>query len=161
MHSNACAEQCPWLMTCRSAICDSAHAYQTFAALCAPHHIASAACAACCARRAAPQAPHDLTVLRAVPGELHNNLRMTWGRAVLRWCASVDASIRTTLHLNHRFALDGCDPCSYAGVLWAHGLFDTPKAAAGTPVYGSLARRSTAAVVKRAGGAARLRGLAL
>lgn len=28
---------------------------------------------------------------------------------------------RAALHCNHRWALDGCDPASYAGVLWCFG----------------------------------------
>ena len=26
-----------------------------------------------------------------------------------------------------RFALDGCDPASYSGILWCFGKHDTPK----------------------------------
>ncbi len=28
---------------------------------------------------------------------------------------------RAALHCNHRWALDGCDPASYAGILWCFG----------------------------------------
>jgi deoxyribodipyrimidine photo-lyase len=74
---------------------------------------------------------------------------MTWGKALLGWCASPAAALRATLHLNHRFALDGCDPASYGGVLWCYGLFDGPKEAAGTRVSGSLRTRPTAAHGRR------------
>jgi deoxyribodipyrimidine photo-lyase len=57
----------------------------------------------------------------AATGELHNNVRMTWGKAPLGWAPSPAAALAWTLHLNHKFALDGCDPCSYAGVLWCFG----------------------------------------
>mmetsp|Transcript_38364 Transcript_38364/g.80593 ORF Transcript_38364/g.80593 Transcript_38364/m.80593 type:complete len:726 (-) Transcript_38364:259-2436(-) len=76
-------------------------------------------------------------------GELHNNLRMTWGKSLLFWTRSPQAALSTTLHLNHRFALDGCDPCSYGGVLWCFGLFDGPKGPE-RPVCGSLRTRATA-----------------
>lgn len=45
-------------------------------------------------------------------------MRMTWGKALLPWTKSPADALTATLHLNHRFALDGCDPCSYGGVLW-------------------------------------------
>ena len=43
---------------------------------------------------------------------------MTWGKALLPWVADPEAALRMTCHLNHKYALDGCDPCSYAGILW-------------------------------------------
>lgn len=57
-------------------------------------------------------------------GELHNNLRMTWGKAIPQWTKSVEDSILMAQHLNDRYALDGRDPSSIAGVQWCHGLFD-------------------------------------
>jgi hypothetical protein len=54
-------------------------------------------------------------------GELHNNVRMTWGKALLPWAAAPQEALALALHLNHRHALDGCDPCSYSGVLWCFG----------------------------------------
>ena len=57
-------------------------------------------------------------------GELHNNLRMTWGKATPHWTPSLEASIEMGQHLNDKFALDGRDPSSIAGIQWCHGLFD-------------------------------------
>ena len=57
-------------------------------------------------------------------GELHNNLRMTWGKAIPQWTNDVETSIEMAQHLNDRYALDGRDPSSVAGVQWCHGLFD-------------------------------------
>ncbi len=59
-----------------------------------------------------------------IHGELHNNVRMTWGKAIAHWTESPDAALQTLLDLNHRFALDGSDPNSYGGLLWCLGLFD-------------------------------------
>ncbi len=59
-------------------------------------------------------------------GELHNNLRMTWGKAILNWQATPQQALRTIVDLNHRFALDGRDPASYGGILWCLGQFDRP-----------------------------------
>ena len=60
-------------------------------------------------------------------GELHNNLRMTWGKAFLSWAPSPGSALAWALELNHKYALDGGDPCSYGGVLWCFGGFDGPK----------------------------------
>jgi len=75
-----------------------------------------------------------------VHGELHNNLRMTWGKAVPAWTASPRDALATLIALNNRYALDGCDPASYGGILWCLGLFDrafSPE----TPVLGSVRAR--------------------
>lgn len=56
-------------------------------------------------------------------GELHNNIRMTWGKAILPWSPDPDTAIKRTVYLNHKYALDGCDPCSYSGILWCYGVF--------------------------------------
>ncbi|KAL0033170.1 hypothetical protein WJX79_007045 [Trebouxia sp. C0005] len=58
----------------------------------------------------------------ALTGELHNNIRMTWGKAILPWSADPDTAIKRTVFLNHKYALDGCDPCSYSGILWCYGF---------------------------------------
>jgi len=69
-------------------------------------------------------------------GELHNNVRMTWGKTVVEWlgCAdarepngAADATLRTLCYLNDRFALDGLSPPSYAGLLWCMGWTDKPS----------------------------------
>jgi len=45
-------------------------------------------------------------------GELHNNVRMTWGKALLDWTPNAAAALSMMLDLNHRYALDGRDPAS-------------------------------------------------
>jgi photolyase PhrII len=59
-------------------------------------------------------------------GELHNNLRMTWGKALLGFTRSADEALSLLVDLNHRYALDGRDPASYGGILWCLGQFDRP-----------------------------------
>ncbi len=59
-------------------------------------------------------------------GELHNNVRMTWGKAFLGGTRSPEEALRLMIDLNHRYALDGRDPCSYGGLLWCLGQFDRP-----------------------------------
>jgi photolyase PhrII len=61
-----------------------------------------------------------------IQGELHNNVRMTWGKAFLAWTANASEALRLMIDLNHRYALDGRDPASYGGLLWCLGQFDRP-----------------------------------
>lgn len=59
-------------------------------------------------------------------GELHNNVRMTWGKAILNWQSTPQVALQMIIDLNHRYALDGRDPASYGGILWCLGQFDRP-----------------------------------
>jgi photolyase PhrII len=81
-------------------------------------------------------------------GELHNNLRMTWGKALLDWTPTADQGLQRLIELNHRFALDGCDPNSYGGILWCLGLFDRPFPPE-QPVIGALRARPLAGHARR------------
>ena len=76
-------------------------------------------------------------------GELHNNLRMTWGKAFIPWAATPRDAFEWAMALNDRYALDGSDPNSYAGVAWCFGAFDGPKKPPTTKVTGSLRARPT------------------
>jgi photolyase PhrII len=81
-------------------------------------------------------------------GELHNNVRMTWGKALLEWTDGPEQCLERLIELNHRYALDGEDPNSYGGLFWCLGLFDrpfTPEA----PIVGSVRSRSTAQHARR------------
>jgi len=75
-------------------------------------------------------------------GELHNNVRMTWGKALLPWSPSPEVALSRLVDLNHRYALDGRDPSSYGGLLWCLGQFDRPFPPA-EPISGELRGRST------------------
>jgi photolyase PhrII len=73
-------------------------------------------------------------------GELHNNLRMSWGKAFLPWTHSAARAQKLMIDLNHRYALDGSDPNSYGGLLWCLGQFD--RAFPPGPVFGKVRQRS-------------------
>ena len=81
-------------------------------------------------------------------GWLHNNLRMTWGKAILEWCSGAPQTLDRLLDLNDRYALDGRDPNSIGGLLWCLGLFDRPFPE-DRPVTGTLRTRPTASHVRR------------
>ncbi|MBO6576738.1 MAG: FAD-dependent oxidoreductase [Rhodothermales bacterium] len=81
-------------------------------------------------------------------GELHNNLRMTWGKKLVEWGRTPEEALAYLLDLNNRYALDGSDPNSYGGLLWCMGLFDRPFPPE-KPVLGLLRPRSSAAHARR------------
>lgn len=81
-------------------------------------------------------------------GELHNNVRMTWAKGIAQWAATPKAALKTLIDLNHRYALDGNNPNSYGGLLWALGLFDRPFSPE-QPVLGTVRPRDVAAHAKR------------
>lgn len=81
-------------------------------------------------------------------GELHNNVRMTWGKAIPAWSDNAEQALERLVDLNHRYALDGRDPASYGGLLWCLGQFDRPF----TPparILGTVRPRPTAEHLKR------------
>lgn len=69
-------------------------------------------------------------------GQMHNAVRMLWGKSLLLWSASYEEALRHLIHLNDRYALDGRDPNSYANILWCFGKFDRPFAA--RSVWGTI-----------------------
>ena len=77
-----------------------------------------------------------------IHGELHNNVRMTWGKALLNWTPDAESALATMVDLNHRYALDGRDPASYGGILWCLGQFDRPFPPP-RPIFGTVRDRST------------------
>jgi deoxyribodipyrimidine photo-lyase len=57
-------------------------------------------------------------------GEMHNYLRMLWGKKILEWSASPRRALEIMIELNNRYALDGRDPNSYSGIFWVLGRYD-------------------------------------
>ncbi|MEM6453738.1 MAG: FAD-dependent oxidoreductase [Acidobacteriota bacterium] len=83
-----------------------------------------------------------------IHGRLHNNVRMTWGKAIPQWTPDPATALATLIDLNHRYALDGRDPNSYGGLLWCLGLFDRGFAPP-RPVLGLVRPRSADAHARR------------
>jgi deoxyribodipyrimidine photo-lyase len=59
-------------------------------------------------------------------GHLHNYVRMLWGKRVIEWQRNYEMAFELLVHLNNKYALDGRDPNSYAGILWCFGKHDRP-----------------------------------
>jgi deoxyribodipyrimidine photo-lyase len=71
-----------------------------------------------------------------VTGEMHNYVRMLWGKNVIAWSPSYEVAFETLVHLNNKYCLDGRDPNSYAGILWCFGKHDRPWME--RPVFGMM-----------------------
>ena len=81
-------------------------------------------------------------------GQLHNNLRMTWGKQVVKWTRGPEEAYSALLYLNDRFGLDALSPPSLSGVLWCLGWADG-KHNQETPIFGWVRPRCCASVSRR------------
>ncbi len=97
-------------------------------------------------------------------GQMHNYLRMLWGKKILEWTPSPRQALAQMLELNDRYALDGRDPNSVSGICWVLGRYDRPWGPE-RPIFGTIrfmtsantARKlETKAFVARHGGQTRL-----
>ncbi|MEJ7625097.1 MAG: deoxyribodipyrimidine photo-lyase [Pyrinomonadaceae bacterium] len=69
-------------------------------------------------------------------GEMHNYVRMLWGKNVIAWSRTYEEAFETLVHLNNKYCLDGRNPNSYAGILWCFGKHDRPWME--RPVFGKI-----------------------
>jgi len=59
-------------------------------------------------------------------GLMHNYMRMYWGKKIVEWISSPEDAMQVMIYLNNKYALDGRDPNSYAGIAWCLGKHDRP-----------------------------------
>ncbi|MBC7318560.1 deoxyribodipyrimidine photolyase, partial [Candidatus Bipolaricaulota bacterium] len=79
-------------------------------------------------------------------GKIHGYMRMYWGKQFLLWTNDPTEAFRRAIYLNNKYALDGRDPASYAGVGWCFGLHDRPFPE--RPIFGRV-RPMTGAGLRR------------
>ena len=82
-------------------------------------------------------------------GQMHNVVRMLWGKSVITWSAEYREAHANLIWLNDKYAIDGRDPNSYAGIQWCFGKFDRPFAT--RPVWGSIRPMSLERAAKKSG----------
>lgn len=70
-------------------------------------------------------------------GQIHNYLRMLWGKKILEWSPDPHQALEVMIDLNNRLALDGGDPNSYSGIGWCLGRFDRPWGPE-RPIFGTV-----------------------
>lgn len=80
-------------------------------------------------------------------GRMHNYLRMLWGKLVLAWAPDPPTAFDWLLALNDKYASDGRDPNSTAGVAWVFGRHDRAWGPE-RPIYGKV-RYMTSASTQR------------
>jgi deoxyribodipyrimidine photo-lyase len=81
-------------------------------------------------------------------GRMHNYLRMLWGKKILEWSPSPRAALKTMIHLNNKYALDGRDPNSYSGIFWVLGRFDRAWGPE-RPIFGKVRYMSSASTRRK------------
>lgn len=69
-------------------------------------------------------------------GQMHNYMRMYWGKKILEWSRSPEEAFETALFLNNKYEVDGRDPNGFVGVAWCFGLHDRPWTE--RPVFGTI-----------------------
>ncbi len=81
-------------------------------------------------------------------GWMNNNLRMYWGRQILKWRPDPRDAFAATCYLNDRFSLDGRNASTYGGIRSGFGEVRPWKE---RPVYGTVAGKTAGALMKRDG----------
>jgi len=69
-------------------------------------------------------------------GTIHNYMRMYWGIQLILWTRHPQEAFRILCYLNNKYALDGRDPNSFAGIAWCFGKHDRPWPE--RPVWGTV-----------------------
>ena len=81
-------------------------------------------------------------------GELHNYMRMLWGKKIIEWSATYEEAFALMVELNNKYALDGRNPNSYTGIHWCFGKHDRAWGPE-RPVFGTLRYLSSASWWKK------------
>ena len=79
---------------------------------------------------------------------MHGYLRMLWGKKIIEWSATPEEAHATMVRLHERYALDGRDPNTHAGVLWCFGKHDRPWFPE-RPIFGTLRYMSSDSTVRK------------
>lgn len=82
-------------------------------------------------------------------GYMHNNLRMYWGKQILKWTRDPQTAWTTACYLNDRLSLDGRDPATYGNMKWVFGA--SKPGWKELPIYGWVPPKSDRGMRKREG----------
>lgn len=81
-------------------------------------------------------------------GTMHGYLRMLWGKKVIEWMETPEEAHAFLVEQHAKYALDGRDPNTHAGVLWCFGKHDRPWAPE-RPIFGIIRYMSSASTAKK------------
>jgi deoxyribodipyrimidine photo-lyase len=82
-----------------------------------------------------------------IRGRMHNAVRMFWGKRLIQLCKRPRDAFELAVRCFDRYALDGRDPNTYAGIGWCFGLHDRPFPE--RAIYGTVRPMGTGALKKR------------
>lgn len=80
-------------------------------------------------------------------GKMHGYVRMYWGKKIIEWSESPEIAFKYLEDLNNKYALDGRDPNSYAGIAWCFGKHDRPFKE--RPIFGKVRYMSEKSIYKK------------
>lgn len=83
-------------------------------------------------------------------GSMHGYLRMLWGKKIIEWSDTPEEAHAAMIHLHDKYALDGRDPNTHAGVLWCFGKHDRPWAPE-RPIFGTIRWMSSEQTARKMG----------
>lgn len=89
-------------------------------------------------------------------GTMHGYLRMLWGKKIIEWSETPEEAHTAMVHFHDKYAVDGRDPNTHAGVLWCFGKHDRPWAPE-RPIFGTI-RWMSSEQTRRKMGLKQLRG---
>jgi deoxyribodipyrimidine photo-lyase len=72
---------------------------------------------------------------------------MLWGKKILEWSKTPKSALKTMIHLNNKYALDGRDPNSYSGIFWILGRYD--RAWGERDIFGKVCYMSSKSTAKK------------
>jgi deoxyribodipyrimidine photo-lyase len=73
---------------------------------------------------------------------------MLWGKKIIEWSDTPELAHAAMVQLHDRYALDGRDPNTHAGILWCFGKHDRPWAPE-RPIFGSIRWMSSEQTAKK------------
>jgi deoxyribodipyrimidine photo-lyase len=80
-------------------------------------------------------------------GRIHPRMRMLWGKRVIAWTRTPQEAYAHLIELNNRYAIDGRDPSSWAGISWCFGRYDRPWPA--RSIYGVVRTMTSRSMVRK------------
>jgi deoxyribodipyrimidine photo-lyase len=83
-------------------------------------------------------------------GTMHGYLRMLWGKKIIEWSDTPEEAHAAMIHLHNKYALDGRDPNTHAGVLWCFGKHDRPWPHE-RPIFGTIRWMSSEQTAQKMG----------
>lgn len=81
-------------------------------------------------------------------GTMHGYLRMLWGKKAIEWMETPERAHAFLVAQHAKYALDGRDPNTHAGVLWCFGKHDRPWAPE-RPIFGTIRWMSSESTRKK------------